>query len=244
MTIDLKRKKYPFSKVLFNARTHIHTLPDKFSIRFNQAETLHLHFPRLNYSWDQTVKQPTRRHLTILDWFDLKSRSKIPGGAARCQSCDDRPIEYLTAMINGAGSRLKVMVDRPTHTCIPGNRRLSVPADKTGSRARTRPSWPNVRDATTHGGVHGVARRGVAWRYRGMRGGSRLCMLAASVATRRTFPALRCDVTIRICRPEEHVCPSSSPLSSSTTRELISDFSSIFPSSFHSILVVEKTIID
>lgn len=127
------------------------------------------------------------------------------------------------------------MADRPTHTCIPGNRRLSVPADKTGSRAPYTPHrGPTyvrtyVRDATTHG-VY-TAWRGVAWRCRGMRGGSRLCMLAASVATRRTFPALRCDVTIHICRPRGTRVPSlhlAPPLSSCTTRELISDFASIF----------------
>lgn len=118
-------------------------------------------------------------------------------------------------MINGP-ARLKVMADRPTHTCIPGNRRLSVPADKTGSRAPYTPHrGPTyvrtyVRDATTHG-VY-TAWRGVAWRCRGMRAGSRLCMLAASVATRRTFPALRCDVTIHICRPRGTRVPSLLPL--------------------------------
>lgn len=108
-----------------------------------------------------------------------------------------RSIEYLTAMINGP-ARLKVMADRPTHTCIPGNRRLSVPADKTGSRAPSYtphrgPTYVRTSAMQQHAACtrRGVEWRGVAWRYRGMRGGSRLCMLAASVATRRTFPALR-----------------------------------------------------
>lgn len=100
-------------------------------------------------------------------------------------------------MINGP-ARLKVMADRPTHTCIPGNRRLSVPADKTGSRAPSYtphrgPTYVRTSAMQQHAACtrRGVEWRGVAWRYRGMRGGSRLCMLAASVATRRTFPALR-----------------------------------------------------
>lgn len=75
-----------------------------------------------------------------------------------------RSIEYPTAMINGP-ARLKVMADRPTHTCIPGNRRLSVPADKTGSRApytpHRGPTYVRPRCNNTRR-VHGVAWSGVA----------------------------------------------------------------------------------
>lgn len=125
-----------------------------------------------------------------------------------------RSIEYPTAMINGP-ARLKVMADRPTHTCIPGNRRLSVPADKTGSRAPYTPHrGPTyirtyVRDATTHG-VY-TAWRGAAWRCRGMRGAHAYAcsqhLLLQDGRSRHYVATLRSTYAA----PEEHVCPPCSP---------------------------------
>lgn len=141
-----------------------------------------------------------------------------------------RSIEYLTAMINGP-ARLKVMADRPTHTCIPGNRRLSVPADKTGSRA---PSYTPHRGPTyvrtSAMQQHGVAWSGVAipWYARWL-----TLMHARSICCYKTdVPGITLATLPSTCAaPEEHVCPYSLPLSlppclsSCTTRELIPDFS-------------------
>lgn len=140
-----------------------------------------------------------------------------------------RSIEYPTAMINGP-ARLKVMADRPTHTCIPGNRRLSVPADKTGSRApytpHRGPTYVRPRCNNTRR-VHGVAWSGVAMPWYA----SWLTLMHA-----RSICCYKTDVPgITLRRYDPHMPPPRNtcallapPLSSCTTRELISDFASIF----------------
>lgn len=113
-------------------------------------------------------------------------------------------------MINGP-ARLKVMADRPTHTCIPGNRRLSVPADKTGSRA---PSYTPHRGPTyvrtSAMQQHGVAWSGVAipWYARWL-----TLMHARSICCYKTdVPGITLATLRSTCAaPEEHVCPYSLP---------------------------------
>lgn len=154
-------------------------------------------------------------------------------------------------MINGP-ARLKVMADRPTHTCIPGNRRLSVPADKTGSRAPSYtphrgPTYVRTSAMQQHAACtrRGVEWRGVAWRYRGMRGGSRLCMLAASVATRRTFPALRWRRYDPHVPPPRNTCartPSLSPFLPVFRRAPPASWFPIFLISFYFVILLYRQV--
>lgn len=83
-------------------------------------------------------------------------------------------------MING-GARLKVIGDRWTHTCIPGNRRLSVPADKTGSRG----VHAHRTDALSPLAMQQHAVYTAPRRYQGMRGGLAL-MHARSICCYKT----------------------------------------------------------